>query len=118
MTKLQATIMSLTLITSFAALPGQAQTAPVQQDNRATAQQAAPSSKRAPKRSPGHAAHTSSAPQSSQSKQSQPGAKPQGSQMEGMQGMEGMQHETSTPAPTEQEQQSKPPQPGEQQPGQ
>src|SRR5581483_1915024 len=118
MTKLQGTIMSLTLITSFAALPGQAQTAPVQQGSSATAQQAAPSSKQASKRSPGHAAHTSSAPQSSQSKQSQPGAKPQGSQMEGMQGMEGMQHETSTPAPTQQEQQSKPPQPGEQQPGQ
>ena len=38
--------------------------------------------------------------------------------MEGMQGMEGMRRQTSTPGTTQQEQQGKPPQTGEPQPGQ
>lgn len=119
MTKFQATIISLALIGSLAALPAQAQTYPAQQGNSATGQQAVPSSKPSPKRSRQHAAHTSgSAQQGSQPKQSQPGAKPEGNQMEGMQDMEGMQHEVPTPAPTQPEQPTKPHQAGEQQPGQ
>ena len=118
MTKFRATIISLALIGSLAALPMQAQTDPAQQGNSATGQQAVPSSKQSPKRSRQHAAHTSgSAQQGSQPKQSQPAAKPEDNQMEGMQDMEGMQHEVPTPA-TQPEQPTKPHQAGEQQPGQ
>src|SRR5712692_2672723 len=119
MTKLQATIISLMLISILAVLPAHAQTSPPQEGNGATAQQAPPSSKQAPKRSRQQAAHTSgSAQQGSQPNPSEPGAKPEGNQMEGMQGMEGMQHEAPTPPTTQQERRSEPPQAREQQPGQ
>ena len=119
MTKVQATIISLALIGSLAALPMQAQTDAAHQGNGATAQQTAPppSSSHPAERTQPHAAHTSGAAQQ-RPQPSQPGAKQKGQEMEGMQDMDGMQHETPTPAPTQQEHPSKPPQAGEQQPGQ
>ncbi len=126
MTKLRATIISLTLIGSVAVLPSRAQTDEAQHGNGKTAQEAPPSSssKQPPKHTGQHAAHTSGgARQGSQPAPSQSGAKQQGHDMEGMpgmkgiQGMEGTQHETPLPASSQQEQQSKPSQAGEQQPG-
>src|SRR5712692_7439367 len=88
------------------------------QGGTSPAQPATPSSPSSsvPEQSRQHAAHASRAARpGSQSKPSKLGAEPQGRQMEGMpgmegvQGMEGMQHGTQIPTPTQQEQQSKPP---------
>ena len=116
MTKVQARIISLTLISGFALLRAQAQTKAAQQDDSATAQQGLPSSspKQSQKPKRQQAAPTSSATKPG----SQSRTKPQGSEMEGMPGMEGTQHETPPPTSSQQEQQSQPPQKGEQQPGQ
>ncbi len=122
MTKLQARIISLTLISSFVLLRAQSQTDAAQQDKNLTAQSVPSSSSnesQKPKAKP--ASHRSAAQQGSQTKPSRPAAKPQSNTMEGMPGMEGMQgmqHQTPTPSTTQQEQQSKPPQTGEPQPGQ
>jgi cobalt-zinc-cadmium efflux system outer membrane protein len=96
MTRLQATIISLALISGAGVLPSRAQ-ADAAQPASAPAQQGVLQSNSTP---------------------SQSGVKPQGDEMKGMPGMEGMQDQTSTLAPTQKEQQSKPPQGGEQQPGQ
>lgn len=104
MTKVRARIISLTLISGFALLRVQAQTNAAQQDDSATAQQGLPSS-------------SSKQPQKPKRPGSQSRTKPQGSEMEGMPGMESKPHETTPPAATQQEQQSQPPENGEQQPG-
>ena len=116
MTKLEATIIFLTLI-GGAVMPMGAQTDAAQQGNTTMQQTESPagSASRTHKRQ--HAAPLSPrAQQGSQPNQSQPAAKSEGSQMESMPGMEGMTNQTGIPVKTEQEQLSKPPQPGEPQP--
>jgi cobalt-zinc-cadmium efflux system outer membrane protein len=110
MSNLQATIISLALIASPAALAAQAQNNLNPQDS------SSPSSAQPAKHSGHHGAHTSAPQQKSPPKALQPAAGQQGSEMEGMPGMEGMQHEPATHGAPQQKQQSKPP--GEQQPAQ
>src|SRR6266704_6401351 len=98
MTKVQATIISLTLIGTLAALHVQADA--TQQDNTVTEQQTPSSSSKQPQKpTRKHAAHTSSAPRSG----SESGIKPRANEMDGMPSMEGMQQETPPPATTQQQ---------------
>jgi outer membrane protein, heavy metal efflux system len=116
MTKLQATIIPLTLIGSLALTPAHAQTDAAKQGNSATAPSS--NSKQPAKEKGLHAAHASGATQQdAQSKPSQPAAKPHSNEMEGMPGMKDMQPKAPTSPTTQQEHQSKPPQTGEPQRG-
>jgi cobalt-zinc-cadmium efflux system outer membrane protein len=115
MTKIQATIISLTLISSLAALAAQAD--PPLEGNSATAQQAppSPSSKQVPKHRPKQAHQAAPATQGPQPTPDKHGTEHQDHPMEGrpgmenVQGMEGMPHGASIPSATEQGQQSKQP---------
>ena len=119
MTKLQATLMSLTLIGSFAVMPARAQTDATKTGNSAMVPSPSPNPKQSPRQPRTHVAHgPDAAQQSAQSKAAQQQAKPQGKEPDGMQGMEGMQQETTHPAQPRQEQPSKPPQTGKPQPDQ
>src|SRR6516164_448788 len=99
MTKLQATLMSLTLIGSFAVMPARAQTDATKTGNSAIVPSPSPNPKQSPRQQRTHVAHApGAAQQSAQSKAAQREAKPQGKEPDGMQGMEGMQQETTHPA--------------------
>lgn len=103
MTKFQATIISLALISSLAVLRVRAQSSGAQQGNDTnTAQSPSAGSKQSqkPKQKP---------------KPARPGAKPEGNQMENMPGMQGIPGMEGMP---QQDQQNKPPQTNEPQPGQ
>src|SRR5215471_10006659 len=101
MTKLQVTIISLTLIGSLAVMPVRAQTDATKQPDNTTALAPPPNSQQPQKSKRRHAARTPIATKPG----SQSGVKPATNEMQGMPGMEGMQH-GATP---QQEQQSKPP---------
>jgi outer membrane protein, heavy metal efflux system len=110
MTKIQATIISLTLIASLDVMSVRAQTDATKRGNSTTAQAAPPNSQRPQKPKRRHAARTSGATKSG----SRSGAEPAANEMQGMPGMEGMQ----PGAPSQREQKSTPPKTGEAQPTQ
>ena len=119
MTRLEATIILLTLI-GFAVMRVRAHTNPVPQDNATTHQTAPPaSSSQSPTRKLQHAAHSSAASlQRSQAIPSQSEVRSQDDRMEGMPGTAEIERQTPTLPTTEQEYQSKRPQPSEPQPNQ
>jgi len=121
MTKLQATMISLTLLGSFAVLCVQAQTNADQQGSSMTGQQRtlSGSSKHSPKQKRQGTAQTSSlTQQGSQPTPLEPRVRPQGNEMEEMPSVGQTQQQNSTPTTPGSEQQSKPPQTGEPQAGQ